>query len=171
MSSDRPQYGEYATPEQQRAAAGLPPLDQVTPEQVPLAPASAVSEPGRPRPFDRFLTIVLLAFGVVNVIASVPGFLDLSSSMDLTLETLGLEGEFTNFAAARTWGTAAAAVMITGYMITAWLSIRRLKAQRSAFWVPLVGFVVAMLIVSVCVSVPMLGDPAFLQGLVTPPAG
>jgi hypothetical protein len=34
-----------------------------------------------------------------------------------------------------------------------------------------VGFAVTMIAVSICISVPMFGDPAFTQSLLTPPAG
>lgn len=84
---------------------------------------------------------------------------------------LGVEGEFSNFAAARVWGVIAVVVMVVGYAATVWLSFRRLKRGRSAWWIPLVGFIVTMLVISVCISVPMMGDPAFTQSLLTPPAG
>ncbi|UNK69870.1 DUF6264 family protein [Microbacterium sp. H1-D42] len=201
MSMDRPQYGEYATPEEQRAAAGLPPLEpnaaagapaggHPTPHSQfapmpPQAPAhhavaplgtagsQAVSDaPARAAgPMNRLVTIVLLALGLVNVVSSIPGFLDLSTTLSTSLEMLGVEGEFSNFAAARVWGTIAVIVMVVGYAATAWLSFRRLKRGRAAWWLPLVGFVVTMLLVSVCVSVPMMGDPAFIQSLPTAPAG
>jgi len=183
MSDDRPQYGEYATPEQQRAAAGLPPVEPET--QTPAvpsapagaaasAPAASASAPSQAKPasrMDRIITAALLGVGLVNVLGSIPGFLDLSSTMDRTLQVMGLDGEFTNFAAARVWGPTAAVVMLAGYVVTAWLGFRRVRRGRIAWWVPLLGFVITMAIVSVCISVPMLGDPAFTQGLPSAPAG
>src|SRR5690606_16253187 len=67
--SERPQYGEYATPEEQRRLAGLPPVD-ATPEVAvvqaePAAPAQTAA-PAPARPWDRIITIALLAYGVVN---------------------------------------------------------------------------------------------------------
>lgn len=177
---DRPQYGEYATPEEQRERAGLPPIEAqpvvdpaaaapVTP-QVPRTPqAQAAAVPGSSA--GRMITLVLLALGLFNVLSSIPGFLDLSSTFDQTMKMLGIDGTFTNYAAAKNWGVIALLVMMAGYAATIWLSVRRMRAGRSSWWVPLVGFVVTMLLVSLCMAVPMMGDPAFAKMLVPPPAG
>ena len=172
MSSDRPQYGEYASPEEQRIRAGLPPLGV---EPAPSAPARQPAAPGvgpasPARRIDRVAAFTLLFFGLFNVVTSIPGFLDLSRTLNESLRMLGLEGEFSNFAAARTWGAISVVVLLAGYAVTVWLTMRRMRRDRSAWWVPLVGFVVTMVAVSMCLAVPMFGDPAFLQGL-TPPAG
>lgn len=177
MSVDRPQYGEYATPEEQRARAGLPPVEQVSTASAP-APAPPLQQPAvgpaAARPRNRagvMITAVLLGVGLMNVLYSIPEFLDLSSTLEQTLKLLGGDGSFSNFAAAKTWGVIALVVMLAGYGLTLWLALRRIRSGRSSWWVPLVGFVVTMLVVSVCVSVPMLGDPVFTQTLLTPPAG
>ncbi|UWF78079.1 MULTISPECIES: DUF6264 family protein [Microbacterium] len=198
MTDDRPRYGEYASPEEQRARAGLPPL----PPQGAAGPAGqdaatglpgsaghpSPASPGHPsswsvppddpaapartgRGADRVLTLALLALGLLNVLSSIPGFLDLATTMDRTLEILGLPGEFTSYAAARLWGAIATVVLLGGYAATVWLALRRLRARRLAWWVPLAGFAVTMVLVSVCLSMPMFGDPAFLQGLGAPSAG
>ncbi|HTN56140.1 MAG TPA: DUF6264 family protein [Microbacterium sp.] len=173
MSLERPQYGEYASPEEQRVRAGLPPVEQapVASAPVPAGPQPAVRTPPSGARAGRMITAMLLGIGLVNVLTSIPGFLDLSSTLDQTLKMLGLEGSFSNFAAARTWGAVALVVMVVGYAATAWLSVRRIRQARSSWWLPLVGFVVTMLVVSLCISVPMFGDPAFTQGMLTPPAG
>ncbi|MFD5224888.1 DUF6264 family protein [Microbacterium sp. NPDC058342] len=173
MSVDRPQYGEYASPEEQRIRAGLPPLGQEVPSTDALGPVAPLPPATRSaaHPADRLMTAVLLGFGLVNVLSSIPGLLDLSSTLQETLRLMGLEGEFSNFAAAKAWGVVALVALLGGYAATLWLSVRRIRGGRSSWWVPLVGFVVTMLVVSICVSVPMVGDPAFMQGLATPPAG
>lgn len=170
MTDQRPQYGELATPEEQRRAAGLPPLDAAP--LLPAAPASASAPDAAPRPIssvDRTMTIVLLAMGLVNVVSSVPGLLDLASTMNRTLELLGLDGEFTAYESARTWGSIAVVVLLAGFGATAWFAFRRLKARRLAWWIPIVGCIVVTLLMSICISVPMFADPAFMQGL-QPPA-
>ncbi|MGB3374228.1 MAG: DUF6264 family protein [Microbacterium sp.] len=174
MSLDRPQYGEYASPEEQRVRAGLPPVEQMPAASGPVSSTSqpdAVGAPPAGRRVGRMITAVLLGIGLVNVLTSIPGFLDLSATFDQTLKMLGLEGSFSNFAAAKTWGAVALVVMVAGYAVTVWLSVRRIRGNRTSWWVPLVGFLVTMLLVSVCISVPMFGDPAFVQGMLTPPAG
>ncbi|QMU97615.1 hypothetical protein FVO59_10590 [Microbacterium esteraromaticum] len=178
MSADRPQYGEYASPEEQRARAGLPPLNaepaasvpQLTPA-APVSPAVAAGSTAPARPVGRLITFVLLGFGLVNVLSSIPQFVNMSSTLNESMQLLGLEGEFTNFAAARTWGVIAVVVLLAGYATTAWLSFRQLKRNRAAWWIPLVGFVVTMSLVSACISIVMFSDPAFTAGLLSPPAG
>jgi hypothetical protein len=169
MTDQRPQYGELATPEEQRRAAGLPPLDEVVVAPVaPAAPAPvpvADALPRRSHPVDRFATIALLAYGLVNLVITGLSYLDLPTVMNETMSILGIEGEFTNFAAARTWGTIAAAVLAIGWCVTAALSIRRLRRGRVTWWLPLVGAAVTMIVVSVCIAVPMMSDPAFVAYL------
>lgn len=172
MTDQRPQYGELATPEEQRRAAGLPPIEQDTPvapvAQHPVAPVAsrpAARPAGQTHPVDRFATIALLAYGLLNVIMAGLSYLDLPSVMNESMRLLGIEGEFTNFAAGRTWGVIAALVLAVGWALTAVLSIRRLRRGRLAWWVPLVGAVATMAVVSLCVAVPMFGDPAFADHL------
>lgn len=180
MSVDRPQYGEYASPEEQRARAGLPPLiADPAPAAAPSpAPARAHGRGARPapqgtpaHPVGRLVTLVLLGFGLVNVLSSIPQFVNMSTTLSESMSLLGLEGEFSNFAAARTWGVIAVVVLLVGYAATAWLSFRQMKRGRVAWWIPLVGFVITMSLVSGCISVVMLGDPAFTAGLLNAPAG
>ena len=173
MSADRPQYGEYASPEEQRARAGLPPMNaEPAPPAAPVVPpVRGVPSTAPARPVGRLVTFVLLGFGLVNVLSSIPQFVNMASTLTESMELLGLEGEFTNFAAARTWGIIAVIVLLAGYGATAWLSFRQLKRNRAAWWIPLVGFIVTMSLVSACISVVMFSDPAFTAGLLTPPAG
>jgi energy-converting hydrogenase Eha subunit C len=164
MSDTRPQYGELATPEEQRLAAGLPPLGEVLPAVAAPEPAQepAAAEPARRRPVDRFVTIALLAYGLINVVMTAMSYLDLPASMNQTMKMLGIDGEFTNFAQGRLWGTIAAIVLVVGWCVTAALSIRRLRRAKLSWWVPVVGATVTLLITSICIAVPMMGDPAFM---------
>lgn len=170
MTDQRPQYGEFATPEEQRRLAGLPPLDQVaeTPTAMhdqAVAPAPAVdSAPTTPpRRWDRIITIALLAYGLVNVFMTGLSYLDLPTVMNDSMAILGIPGEFTNFAQAKLWGTIAAALLVTGWVITALFSVRRLRTGKLTWWVPLVGAAVTSLIVAICITAPMMGDPAFIS--------
>lgn len=165
--TDRPQFGEYATPEEQRRLAGLPPVDAVAEETAVVAPAPAVAPAAQPRGrrWDRIITIALLAYGVVNVFMSGMSYLNLPDLMNQSMQILGIEGEFTNFAQGRVWGTVAAIVLVVGWVITAWLSMRRLRSGKITWWLPLVGAVVTILIASFCIAVPMMSDPAFMAYL------
>jgi hypothetical protein len=165
MTDQRPQYGEYATPDEQRRLAGLPPLD-AAPPAAPVSDQPAPAEPtgsaAKARPWDRVITIALLAYGMINVVMTGISYLDLPAVMNGSMEILGIDGEFTNFAQGRLWGTVAAVLLVVGWVITAWLSIRRLRTGKLTWWVPLVGAAATMLVVSICIMVPMMGDPAFM---------
>jgi hypothetical protein len=179
----RPQYGEYATPEEQRAriqqpdassalsaghapepiAAPSPGLQPQPPTLWGAAPPAAPSAPVTANPVDRIVTIALLAFGAFNVVSSVFSFFNLPDVAQQAMRIIGIEGEFTNVAAARVWGPIAAGVLVIGYLVTVLLSLRRIRAGRVTWWVPLVGAVITYVVVYVCLAVPLLGDPAFTE--------
>lgn len=110
-------------------------------------------------------TIALLAYGLVNVIVTGLSYLDIGRVMNESMTILGIEGEFTNYDLGRTWGTIAAIVLALGWCVTAALSIRRLRRGRLTWWVPLVGAAITVIIVSLCLAVPMMSDPAFVAYL------
>lgn len=166
MTDQRPQYGELATPEEQRRAAGLPPVEEIVAEPVPTEPASepvVEAVPRRPHPVDRVVTVGLLAYGLFNVIFTAVSYLDLTRVMNESMKILGIDGEFTNYDQGKLWGSIAAVVLVVGWAITAAASVRRLRRAKITWWVPLVGAAVTMLIASMCLAVPMLGDPAFMS--------
>jgi len=170
MTDQRPQYGELATPEEQRRAAGLPPLGEIplAPPVVqlpPPEPAAQTPSLSRSRPVDRFVTVGLLAYGLVNVVVTGLSYLDLPTVMNESMKILGIDGEFSNFAQGKLWGTIAAALLVIGWALTAVLSITRLRRGKLTWWVPLVGAVVTMAVVSACIAVPMFNDPAFMAYL------
>ena len=162
----RPQYGEYATPEEQRSRIRQPDPVLLPPvEPVPVAPRPGpVAGPARP-PLrsDRLVTLILLGMGAVNVLFSAPSFFDLSGAFTRTMATMGIPGEFTNTGAAQLWGAIAAVSLVVGYLVTAFAAWRRLRAGRISWWIPLVGAIATYAVVVVCLMVPLTGDPAFQQ--------
>ncbi|MFB7251930.1 DUF6264 family protein [Microbacterium sp. NPDC056234] len=165
--AQRPQYGEYATPEEQRRLAGLPPVDAAPVAEVPTAPAAptAPEAPARRGNIDRIVTIALLAYGLVNVVMTAISYLDLPAVLQQSMQILGIEGEFSNFTQGRLWGGIAAVVLVIGYALTVLLAFRRLRAGKRSWWVTLVGAVATMIVVTVCIMIPMLADPVFVQYL------
>ncbi|MCM3779423.1 DUF6264 family protein [Microbacterium hydrocarbonoxydans] len=172
MTDQRPQYGELATPEEQRRAAGLPPLDEMPDAAVAAAPAATEAElPAWPKnPVDRFVTIALLAYGLINVVLTAISYLDFPTAMNEVMKVVGVDGEFTNIAQGRVWGTIAAIVLVVGWSLTAAVSLRRLRGRRLSWWVPIVGAVITLLLTSICAAIPMMGDPAFI-GYITSTTG
>ncbi|MFF2632407.1 DUF6264 family protein [Microbacterium sp. NPDC058021] len=167
----RPQYGEYATPEEQRAriaqphatdalSAGVAP-EVVAPPQYggPVAPATTSA--ARPsRTADRIITLVLLAYGLLTVLVSAPQMIDVGAFAQTLFQTLGVDAQLSDPASARGWGIAGAAVLAIGWLLTAWLSWRGLRARRVTWWIPLVGGIVCNLVSGALMLVPIMSDSA-----------
>ncbi|MFS0867049.1 DUF6264 family protein [Microbacterium sp. 179-B 1A2 NHS] len=173
MSDPRPQpqYGEYATPEQQRAAMGLPVAEPVAAPAVdhpkpPTAPATTVG-PQPTRLADRVLTAVLLAYGLVTVVSAIPQLVDFTAFAETWMDVAGVDGRFTNTAQGALWGGISAAIFIVGWLLTAGLSWWSLARRRVTWWIPLVGAIVTFVIVSLCLVVPIVGDPAVARHFAT----
>lgn len=179
----RPRYGEFATPEEQRARirASDPTgslQQRPDPAFAPAAtPGSAAGAPAidplpaaAPRRLaDRIVTFALLGYGAINVLFTVTSLMDFPSLARAYFDLMGITEPFTNVTQGRTWGTIAAVVLVVGYLVTLWLSWRRVRAGKLAWWIPLVGAVVTQLTAGVCMVVPIMGDPAvaaFLAGSV-----
>jgi uncharacterized membrane protein YhaH (DUF805 family) len=176
----RPQYGEYASAEEQRArirepqhppeppagAAPTPPVAHPL-TQTPPSPMWGAPSPQAPvrsrHPIDRIVTIILLAWGAVNVVYSAISYANLPAFAAQAYRLMGVQGEFTNIAAGRVWGVVAAVVLVAGYVVTLLLAVRNLRRSRLAWWIAVVGSVVTFMAVYICLAVPLLGDPAFLQ--------
>lgn len=171
-SRPQPQYGEYATPEEQRRRSGQQAPPPVVP--APMAPATvaaaqpapAAAQAARPaHPVDRLVALALLAYGLWNVITSVAAFLNPSSLMATMMQMLGISGSFSNYSQAKTWGMVAAALLIVGWIATAAWTVRRLRGGKLAWWVPLVGGAVFVTLSSLCMLIPFYSDPAVLAYL------
>ena len=174
----RPAYGEYATPEEQRARIQQPAVTEALDQGLrPAAPAGPVSSSERPvaaasvretpaRTADRLVTAVLLGIGFVNVVVSVQSFFDVTSTFTRAMETMGIPGEFTNISGATgaaVWGAVAGISMVIGYVLTVLVSWRRVRSGRRAWWIPLVGAVITYVVVTACLTVPIMADPAFQE--------
>jgi hypothetical protein len=176
----RPQFGEYATPEEQRASIQVPPEIAHASESVPVARTSmppALTQPPGSSPArdsaalsatagrhagDRIATIALLTFGLFNVVTTVPGLLDLSSTLNTAFERMGV-GSFTPTATASAIGIVLAVFYSLAWLATLGLSLRSLRAGRVSFWIPLVAGIVVTIVAMVCFLVLFFGDPAFME--------
>ncbi|MGF3056670.1 DUF6264 family protein [Microbacterium sp. YY-01] len=197
----RPQFGEYASVEEQQRRRGsgvqhpdatIQPAQPALPEPTPYerapyerrgvtpagpnkaAASTGGASPAAVSPVDRLVTLGLLAYGLVNVIMTVLAYRDFSAVMNDAWRMLGVEGSFTNYGQGRLWSTVASAVLIVGWTLTAYLSVRRLRIPKHAWWVPLVGAVVTTILASLALAVAIMGDPSFqahLAGLSAAAAG
>lgn len=169
----RPAYGEYATPEEQRARIAQP--DATFSLDAGVAPAVVAQERGargttpdsveaKPqRTADRVITIALLAYGLFSVALTAISLVDFPTVASTSMEIIGIPGEFTNVAQGRLFGTIAAVALVVGWVVTAWVSWRRLRTGRITWWVPLVGAAATYLVVWALMIPPIVGDPAFID--------
>lgn len=139
--------------------------------QAPAAPAARIAlgpdgrPVSRPRMADRIVTFALLAYGLVNVVSTVPAFLDYSAYADMMFTIMGVDAELADPGAGRPWGIAAALVLGLGWAVTAaisWWSIRR---GRISWWIPLVGGIVFTLAAGTLMVIPLMNDPAAWDAL------
>jgi hypothetical protein len=173
----RPQYGEYATPEEQRARikqpdqsrlleAGRDPdaLNGTVPADSPslatkTPPAGPAAGPiPRGRLVDRVATIALLVYGLVNVVTSIPSMIDYQSYVTTVLGLVGIDGELADPTAGRPWGIAAALILAIGWLLTAYLSWRSLARGRVTWWIPLLSGFVFTFVTGVLLMVPIVSD-------------
>ncbi|MFT4136318.1 DUF6264 family protein [Microbacterium sp.] len=159
----RPQYGEYATPEEQRARIQQPAAPVSAPQpRVQSAPATTVG-PRPSRTADRIVTLVLLAYGLFTVVTAIPQLIDFGAFAQTWMQVVEIDASFTNVAQGRLWGLIGAAVFGVGWLATALWSWRSLSRRRITWWIPLVGAIATFVIASVCLTVPLLGDPAIAE--------
>jgi hypothetical protein len=173
----RPQFGEYASPEEQRARIQQPDatwaletgqaLDD--PAAAAAPPASVQTPPAaaspRPRRVDRIATFALLGYGLFTVLTSIPSLADYSGYVDTLLGVMGVDAEYSVPAGAQIWGIAAALVLGLGWIATAALSWTNLRRGRLTWWIPLTAGVVLNLIAGGLMLVPIMSDPALWNAL------
>ncbi|MGG7305888.1 DUF6264 family protein [Curtobacterium sp. AB451] len=183
-----PQYGEYAPEgwvnpvlveqerleheERSRSADERAARDQPARDRGPRAGAqrpSAATDDATARPtpvagrfgatpLDVVLTVGLLVIGLWSVVESLA-----VGTTASTIRTL-VERQYTELSDPAALSTAVlvrAVVLVVVFVLVAWWSIRRLRARRWTFWVPLLGGVVASVLGIVPVMVVLLQDPAF----------
>ena len=172
---ERPQYGEYASVDEQVAAGGY----RVEPEPAtPVAPASptrfappsaAARVPGAPpaqRPWDLALTVAFLVFGAYSVVSSIPGLLDFGATINQIYALSGY-GDYTEIGLANTIGIVILVSQSVLFIATVIVTALRLRARKMAFFVPLIGGVVAGIVIFVLMLVAIASDPALAATLNT----
>jgi len=163
----RPQYGEYASSEERLAAGGAP-LEPAPPrpdtriDPVELAtPATPAAPLAAKRPsIDPAITAGLLGFGLVYIIIDVvPDAFNYSASVQRMFDTFGI-GDFTPTAFSDGVGVATLISQVVIYIAAVVISYRRVRAGKRAFFVPLVGALLAGIVSSVLSYAVLTSDPA-----------
>lgn len=157
-----PRYGAYATPEQQALARGTE-----LPAPEVMSPAAAVPAAGvKSRRGDRIAALALLAFGFINVVTGIPGWLRLPDSLQLAYDQLGV-GEYRSVELASALGIAALITQVVLWLAALGITVALIRAGRLSWWVPLVAGVVAVLATSVLIGIAIVSDPGFAASLTT----
>jgi hypothetical protein len=144
-----PRYGQYSDA-------------PVTPPPPPAEFAPPIAPERKRRSWDVALTASLLFLAVYDVVAGFAGFAQLGSVLSDAFDQQGL-GEFTSFDLATSMGLVINIIRIAILAVVIIVSLTLLSRNRLAFWVPLVGGVLAALAVLVCILVVIVADPAFLE--------
>jgi hypothetical protein len=158
----RPQYGEYATPEQQAHAMGkrpIPPLRQF-PEIPPPPPnpeQRVVVAPPAGHPVDRVVTMIMLAFGVYSMFTGGSSYLNFGSVLESSAKQYGFSYTSTSSDAAAGYWLFALQLLL--FAVTAVLAILRVRRGRIAFYIPFAGFAVFLIAGAIVVSTML---PQFL---------
>lgn len=169
----RPQYGEYATPEEVALARGIP-VDRGANEHVsrlaePIAPPPSTprrpmsAPPGRPvvaaHPMrGSLLTVLLLVFGIWNTVTSIPSFLDLGAVLSQGLEAAG----YGSVAFGETAHVVGIVLVVFSFLVmiaAVGLSLRRIRAGRPSLRVPLLAGLVWVLGLLIAMTVVVANTP------------
>ncbi len=190
-SRPRPQYGEYASPEEQARAIGIPiehaphatssVVPTVEPAQKKPKSEQGVRHPetGQPdavgldtrvrvrRSRDTVVTVMLLGLGLAWILLSIPGASDLAGTLDRTYALQGYTGHYGPVALASALGLAINISSLVLWGITCAVSIAVLRRHRRAFYIPLIGAALSGLVVVALTLVAMFNDPGLLTYLST----
>ncbi len=184
----RPQYGEYATPEEVAEARGPLPVEPTDPVSRLAAPISSPAStraakagshpaPGlssappprgapvaaqHPRQANNLITVLLLVFGIWNTVTSIPSFLDFGTVLTQGLALAGY-GTVAFGAAAHTAGIVLLVISCLLLIAAVGLSLRLIRGGRRSIWVPVAAgalYLVASLVVMIVV---VANTPALVQ--------
>ncbi|WIE76372.1 DUF6264 family protein [Curtobacterium sp. MCSS17_007] len=155
---ERAARAEPATPSQ-RSAPGRAPAQR--PDGRPAGTALPTSRYGASQ-FDFVVTVGLLAFGLFSVLQSL-AVTEVASRVREAFRQQGLQ--LSDPGALSTAAVVGAISSVVVFALVAWWSLRRLRARKWTFWVPLLGGGVASLISLVAFVLVMFQDPGFVQAL------
>jgi hypothetical protein len=152
-------------------APAQPPLERWTP---PLPPpgyrqdSERAPQPYPPKtsaarhPIDRLITILLLAYGLLNVVTGLPSLFNLDATVNSAMQRVGI-GTFSGNSLSAPLGIALAIAYVVGWIAALALSVLSLRRGRISFWIPLGMGVLMGILTSVVLIALVIGDPAFMH--------
>lgn len=141
---------------------------QPAPAQAPL-PQQAPPQPTKPRTADRVITVFLLVIGAFGALNTAFELYRFPQAQQKTAEMLGLS-DYTPPSWLGPVGIVCAIVVLAIYAVSLILSVRRLRANKLTFFVPLIAGVVAFLLFFVLAIAAVASSPELLQASQDPDA-
>ncbi|QJU53967.1 DUF6264 family protein [Herbiconiux sp. KACC 21604] len=132
------------------------------------APTPGTEVPGAapaPRRGDRIATMVLLVIGAFWSVNTAFGMFSLPAALQQAMDILGISGTYTAYDTANSAGVTGGVLTLLTFALTVLYSLRRLRANKLAFFIPIIGAVVAFVISIVVYTIAMTADPALMDGL------
>jgi uncharacterized membrane protein YhaH (DUF805 family) len=143
--------------------------DQQTPRAFDAPPPTGAPIPGRPpaslrsASFNRFATLLLLAYGVYDVIRGALQTSSFVTTYVAEFKNLGyLHGTFEHGAALHTIAVVSAVASVALFLLVAMWAIRRLRAGRRAWLILLVAGLAVNLATGIAVVSVVMNDPSFV---------
>ncbi|WP_341952619.1 DUF6264 family protein [Salinibacterium sp. TMP30] len=122
---------------------------------------AAIAPERKRRMWDVLLTSTLLLFGVVDVINTFSTVSNLGPALREGLAGQGVES-FSSEALAAEAGGAANIVRLVVLVLAIVFSLIQIQRKRIAFWIPIVGAVIAGIALVVAILVTVMSDPGFM---------
>jgi hypothetical protein len=135
----------------------------------PPAQPGGGARPSGGRLADRIITIVLLALGAYGALSLALSLQQVPQQFRLIGTVLGAEN-LTVPESVGVVGTVGAILVLAVYAVNLIFSIQRLRARKLAFWVPLVAFALALVVLFVCTIVAVNALPELMQLMSDPDA-
>lgn len=169
----RPRYGEYAPegwtwqpPDDEPAATDAPPSPARTasPAQPEASVHGSPAERAERKPapaWDRIITIALLVLGAFGAWDSARSMQQLGQQIQTTYDLMGI-GDFTPPEWLPTLSVVGIVLQLSLYAAVLGLTILRMRARRIAFWIPLTGGAVSVVITVVFMAIVVFSDPTYL---------
>jgi hypothetical protein len=161
---ERPEYGEYATPEEQAEAMGTPTapfVEAAIVEPAALAEASAAIVTPQPRRWDLVLTIALVVLGAYGVFNGFASNADLAYSITQAYTALGYDGQFPDIERANAVGLTLNIVQPILLALAVLLSGLSLRRGRVTFYIPLAAGVLSTIVSGILLMTLIYSDPGF----------
>ena len=122
---------------------------------------------------DRFITWGLLGIAVFSVISGLGDYLNLPQTLNAAYDQLntmqpGLNlAPYANPGIAKLLGWAIVMTQAVIIGLTFWWAIRRMRAGKMAFWVPVIGFAISSAAVLIFMILAFVADPTAWDALLT----